>query len=70
MEFHAANGSGGIDGTIEIPAGTTATVSLPVSGPASEITVNGKTQESRWVEGETRREVDLTGPGSFAVRAE
>jgi len=70
VEFHAANGSGGIDGTIEIPAGTTATVSLPVSGPASEITVNGKTQESRWVEGETRREVDLTGPGSFSVHAD
>jgi hypothetical protein len=70
VEFHAANGANGIDGTIEIPAGTTATVSLPVSGSTSEITINGKTQESRWIESESRREVDLTGPGRFSVHAD
>ncbi|MGB6430737.1 MAG: alpha-L-rhamnosidase C-terminal domain-containing protein [Candidatus Acidiferrales bacterium] len=67
VEFHAAKG---IDGKIELPAGTTATVSLPVSSSTAEITVDGKTPTSRWVEGEGRREVDLTGPGSYSVHAD
>jgi hypothetical protein len=67
VEFRAAKG---IDGTVELPAGITATVSLPVSSSTAEITVDGKTQTSRWVEGEGRREVELRGPGRYSVHAE
>jgi hypothetical protein len=69
VEFHAANGANGMDGTVELPAGTVATVSLPVSGAAAEITVNGKTQSSHWVESSGRSEIELTGPGSFTLHA-
>jgi alpha-L-rhamnosidase len=67
VEFHARSG---IDGTVEIPAGVTATVSLPVSSATAAITVDGKTPTSRWVESEGRREVDLTGPGRYSIHAD
>jgi alpha-L-rhamnosidase len=70
VEFHAVNGTSGIDGTVEIPVGTVATVSLPVSSSSAGITVDGKTQTSRWIEGAGRREVDLSGPGRFSLHAD
>jgi hypothetical protein len=69
VEFRAAGGHG-LDCTIELPAGTTASVSLPVSSATAEITVNGKPETSHWTESDGRREFELSGPGTYSVHAD
>lgn len=70
VEFRAVGGGGGIDGTVELPAGTTATVSLPVAGASAGITVDGKAAATHWDAGEGRGEIEIIGPGTFVVHAE
>jgi alpha-L-rhamnosidase len=67
VEFHAGSG---IDGTVELPAGVKAMVSLPVSSSTAAITVDGKSPMSRSIESEGRREFDLTGPGRYSVHTD
>jgi alpha-L-rhamnosidase len=70
VEFRAAGGGHGMDGTVELPAGTTATVSLPVSGAEAGITVDGKAATTHWNAEAQRGEIEIVGPGTFAVHAE
>lgn len=51
----------GLDGTIELPAGTAASVSLRVSGAAAVITLNGKTENTLWNADIGGKEVEIRG---------
>ncbi|MGD0841671.1 MAG: alpha-L-rhamnosidase C-terminal domain-containing protein [Candidatus Acidiferrales bacterium] len=66
-EFHAGKT---IDGTVELPAGVTATVSLPASSATAAVTVDGKAETSHWNEAAGRQEFELSGPGKFAVHVD
>ena len=58
----------GLDGTIELPAGTAASVSLRVSGAAAVITLNGKTEKTLWNADIGGGEVEIRGRNLFRAR--
>jgi hypothetical protein len=70
VEFRVAGGGHGMDGSVDLPAGTTATVSLPTSGATARITVDGKATNTHWNADEGRGEVELSGPGTFTFHEE
>jgi hypothetical protein len=57
----------GFKTTIDLPAGTVARVSLPVSAPGGAISVNGTNQTGEAAENGTRTVVALKSPGRFEL---
>jgi alpha-L-rhamnosidase len=57
----------GFKTTIDLPAGTVVRVSMPVSAPGQDITVNGASQSGEAAENGTRAIVVLKDPGHFEL---
>ncbi len=63
-------GSRGLIATVDLPPGTHATVSLPVTQGGTAIEVNGRTQSATPAEGGRRAIVHLNQPGLYTLKSQ
>ncbi|MFP5266089.1 MAG: hypothetical protein ACLGQU_01880, partial [Acidobacteriota bacterium] len=54
---------------VDLPAATTATVSVPVSGATSQVDVNGKPMSVRSAEGGERAVLVLSASGQYVIHS-
>ncbi|MCL5005614.1 MAG: alpha-L-rhamnosidase [Acidobacteria bacterium] len=63
-------GSHGLSATVDLPPGTQATVSMPVTQGATVVRMNGRTESATSAEGGRRAIVHLDQPGHYTLQSE
>ena len=63
-------GTGGLSATVDLPSGTHATVSLPVTQAGMAIQVNGRTESATPAEDGRRAIVHLDQPGHYTLKSQ